>query len=104
MSEQQSKIRAVNQSLGDAPGIGPLASNQLIYWFLLVGIAWFVGSLLGMGNLEVVFLMLWLLIAWTILGGTKPWKYLSKYVKVPYWACGYLRYKPLLGSNYGSQN
>lgn len=93
---ESSKIRTVNQSLGDTPSVGPISGNQLVPWALLLVFAWLVKGFLGLGDLEFAVLAVWLIFSWTVLSGTKPWKYLSKYISVPYWTCGYLSYKPLL--------
>lgn len=97
MTQDQSKFRYVNATLGTAPSIGPIAGNQLIPWALLAGIAWFFGQgLLGLGVLKTVLLTGWLIGSWSLLTGTKPSKFLSKFTPVPYWACSYVLYRSLL--------
>ena len=94
--DDQSNFRVVNQSLGDSPSLGPLPGNQLIPWALLAVFGWFFAEICGFGLLEKAFLILWLIISWSFLTGSKPWKYLSKFQPTPYWACGYKQYEPLL--------
>lgn len=94
MTSDQSNFRYVNATLGTAPGVGPIAGNQLIPWAMLAVGAWFFGQgLLGLGLLKTVLLTAWLIGSWSLLTGTKPWKFLSSFTPVPYWACSYVFYQ-----------
>ncbi len=95
MSDQNT-FRAVNQSLGDSPSVGPVSGNQIVPWAVLAGLGWFISELLGFGLLEKACAIAWLIFSWSLLTGAKPWEYLSKYVPLPYWTCGYKQYKSLL--------
>ncbi len=97
MSEEQSKFRSVNQTLGTSPGIGPLAANQLIPWAILSGLAWLIGQgILSLGAVKTAFLGAWLILSWWALTGNAPWKYMAKFVAAPNWCRGYGQYQPIL--------
>ncbi len=96
MTEELSKFRIVNQSLGDTPSVGPLPGNQFIPWACLIVIAWMFNSIFSLGLLKTGCLAAWLIGSWSLVTGSKPWRFMSKLTSVPYWACGYLTYKSLL--------
>lgn len=104
MTEAQAKFRYVNATLGTAPSVGLIAGNQLIPWALLAVGAWFFGQgLLGLGLLKTVLLTGWLIGSWSLLTGTLPWKFLSKFTPVPYWACSYVLYQSPVKGNGSNQ-
>lgn len=97
--DEQSKFRPVNTTLGTTPSFGALPGNQLIPWALLSGLVYIIGqSLLSLGWFETGFLWIWLIGSWWLLTGNHPWKFLSKFQKVPNWSRGYAQYQPLLGN------
>lgn len=88
------QYRPVNQALGLQPRFGPIPADLLFPW-LVIG---FGGYLLGRELLQLNWLWTFLLICWGcstwwILAGSRPWKFLSKFMPTPQWTRGRVRYR-----------
>jgi hypothetical protein len=93
----EKSFRKVNQSLGNKPNIGPFPADQFIPWAVIAGGAYYLFKvLLGLSWLWTGLLAAWGMATWWVLTGSKPWRFLSKFIGTPYWVRGYGLYRPLL--------
>lgn len=93
------KFRSVNPILGARPSIGPIPADLFLPW----GVISFVILLLAQNFLHLNWVWTILLIAWGdatwwILTGSKPYKFLSKFMRVPRWTRHSVRYSPIAAS------
>ncbi|MCA1990650.1 MAG: hypothetical protein LDL41_01180 [Coleofasciculus sp. S288] len=97
MSEKESKFRKVNPNLGQQPNIGPFPAEQFIPWLAIAGVSYYLCKvLLQMSWVWTGAIAAWGIATWWVLTGSKPWKFLSKFVRTPYWVRGYGRYRSLV--------
>lgn len=96
MQEPNSKIRTVNQILGAQPNLGPFPASQIIPWGLILIFCWFCKGLLNLNWLWTGLLVAWLMAICWILFGDKAWRFLSKFLGVPYVVRGYTQYQSLV--------
>ena len=90
-------FRPVNQLLGSQPRFGPFPAEQLVPWFVIGAVVFFVGhQLCNLDWLPTVLLMGWGCSTWWVLTGSHSWKYLSKFQRTPRWTRGRMRYRSLL--------
>ena len=92
-----SKFRQINQMLGSRPSLGPIPADLILPWggiFLVVLI--FTRSIFPVDWQWTVGLIVWGCVTWTVLTGTKPYKFLSKFMNPPrHWSRGHERYQPI---------
>ncbi len=91
------RFRPVNQMLGSRPSLGPIPADLVLPWG---GIALVV--LIVTRNIFVVDwqwtigLIVWGCTSWAILTGTKPYRFLSKFLLPPQrWSRGHERHRPI---------
>lgn len=101
MKEQLPRqFRPVNPTLGKAPKLGPFPGNQVLPWAAICLVSyWVCKMLLGFSWLWTGIITAWGISTWWILTGHYAWKFLSKFLPVPFWVRGYGRYQRLLNSS-----
>ncbi|ELS34857.1 MULTISPECIES: hypothetical protein [Pseudanabaena] len=91
---EEYKFRKVNAILGASPKIGPFPTELIIPWaiisFTLFMICYVV---LNLPWLWVLLIVAWGDATWWILTGSKPYRFLSKFVPVPRWTRGVYQYR-----------
>ena len=99
-SEPAKLFRSVNQSLGQQPSLGPMPaallapSAGILFGFYALTIlvlhlhfAWF------------LLLSVWGISTWWVVVGEQTWKFTHKFVSVPDWMRGHVRYTACLGQH-----
>lgn len=91
---QGDSFRPVNHLLGTRPSIGPIPADLFIPFgaiSLLVGLI--SSQVLGLGIDWTIALMIWGCATWWLLTGSRPYRFLSKFLPVPQsWSRGHVRY------------
>jgi len=91
------RFRPVNQLLGSQPRFGPFPADQLVPWFLICAVIYFIGhQLCGLDWLPTILGMGWGCSTWWVLTGSRSWKYLSKFQRTPRWTRGRVRYRSVV--------
>ncbi|MFP5274903.1 hypothetical protein [Coleofasciculus sp.] len=91
------KFRKVNENLGKQPGVGPFPAEQIIPWSMIFGASIYICRALGFSWTWTGVVALWGISTWWVITGSKPWRFLAKFVGTPYWVRGYGRYRRILG-------
>ncbi len=95
MSEPQ--FRQINPLLGARPSFGPIPADLLLPWgaiALVVLIS--TKGVVNVGWEWTIGLTLWGCGTWWILTGSRPYRFLSKFLPVPNrWSRGHVRYRPM---------
>jgi hypothetical protein len=95
-SEQQQKYRPVNAMIGTHPKFGPIPSEQLIPWFVISFVLFVIcQNVLNLGWTWTMLLIFWGCGSWWIVTGSRPWRFLSKFVGTPIWSRGRVYYRSL---------
>jgi len=90
------QFRKVNNILGASPKVGPFPSELAIPWIFISLILFFLSSsVLQLPWLIVLIIIAWGDVTWWILIGSKPHKFLSKFIRVPRWSRGIYRYQSI---------
>ena len=93
----EARFRTVNQSLGDAPRIGPFPADQVLPWtVILMGSYYVCKVIFGWTWVWTGVVAGWGCSTWWVLNGSKSWRFLSKFIGTPYWTRGYAFYQSLL--------
>jgi hypothetical protein len=94
----QEKFRPVNQLLGSRPSLGPIPADLALPWGAIVIVVLIVTrSVFVLDWVWTVGLIVWGCTTWAVLTGTKPHKFLSKFIAPPQrWSRGHGRFKPML--------
>jgi hypothetical protein len=72
----------VNRILGKQAGLGPIPANQILPWFAIITISYFIfDGLLGWGIPKVVVISFWLILSWWFVTGKDPDKYVNRFRK-----------------------
>jgi hypothetical protein len=72
----------VNKILGKQAGLGPIPANQILPWFAIITISYFIfDGLLGWGIPKVVVISFWLILSWWFVTGKDPDKYVNRFRK-----------------------
>ncbi|NJL63258.1 MAG: hypothetical protein HC903_17315 [Methylacidiphilales bacterium] len=72
----------VNKILGKQAGLGPIPANQILPWFAIITISYFIfDGLLGWGIPKVFVISFWLIISWWFVTGKDPDKYVNRFRK-----------------------
>lgn len=97
MPEKSSLFRAVNQSLGQQPSLGPIPASLLAPSIVIL-ISFYILFVLILRLQFVWFLLLsiWGMTSWWIVVGQRTWKFVHKFTIVPQWKRGHLPYQPCL--------
>jgi hypothetical protein len=98
MSEE--RFRPVNQMLGTRPSLGPIPADLALPWGgIVITVLIFTRSVFVLDWMWTIGLIVWGCTTWAVLTGTKPHKFLSKFMSPPNrWSRGHGRYKPMLTS------
>lgn len=104
MQEPNSKFRTVNQILGAQPNLGPFPASQIVPWGLILIFTWFCKGFLNLNWLHTGLLAAWLMATCWILFGDKSWRFLSKFLSVPYVVRGYTQYQSVLETSDAKKN
>ena len=92
--------RKVNPYLDKQPKIGPFPADQIVPWSIIIGVSYYLFKVfLGLNWVWTGMLAAWGIATWWILTASKGWRFLSKFVPVPFWVRGYGRYKRFLEIN-----
>ncbi len=96
-SQRQGLFCEINRSIGQQPSLGPIPAALIapsggilfcLYFLLMV--------VLKVGIPIFLLVTFWCVATWWVVVGEKVWKYINKFVPVPNWKRGFLRYQPLL--------
>ena len=72
----------VNKILGKQASFGPIPANQLLPWFTIVVLSFFIfDGLLGWGIPKVAAMSFWLMVSWWLLTGNDPDRYVNRFRK-----------------------
>ncbi len=83
------EFRKVNQILGASPKIGPFPTELVFPWIVISLSLFFICYVfLNLPWLWVVPIVAWGDSTWWVLTGSRPHKFLSKFVPVPRWTRG----------------
>jgi hypothetical protein len=97
-----SKFRPINPLLGARPSFGPIPADLLLPWGA-IGLLIFMTTRnvfpafgLVLGWEWTIGLVVWGCATWWVLTGSRPYRFLSKFLPVPNrWSRGHVRYRPL---------
>jgi hypothetical protein len=91
------RFRKVHQDLGKTPGIGGFPAEQIFPWSFIALSGVLIGNqLLKLSWLWTGVIIAWGIATWWVLTGSKPWRFLSKFVGTPDLVRGYGRYKRMV--------
>lgn len=94
--QDQYQHRPINPMLGSQPKFGPIPSEHLIPWFLISFSIFFVcDRVLQLDWIWTILMVFWGCSTWWILAGSRPWKFLSKFVASPNWTRGRVQYQSI---------
>lgn len=97
----------VNKILGKQAGFGPIPANQILPWFAIITITYFIfDGLLSWGIPKVAVISFWLILSWWFVTGKDPDKYINLFRKPKgsNWIIGGAIYiSPLLSRNIRKQ-
>lgn len=97
MDNPSPKFRPVNRVLGAQPSVGPIPGDQVIPWCVLAFLSIVLGrNILDLGWAQTGLIVGWAIGTWWILTGNQAWRFLSKFINVPYVARGHARYISVL--------
>jgi hypothetical protein len=93
---QSPRFRQVNQVLDTKPRLGPFPADLIFPWVGIgLGIYLVTNYVFKLDWLWTSLLIGWGCGTWWILVGSKPHKFLSKFVGSPRWSRGYVRYQTI---------
>jgi hypothetical protein len=79
---QEKEPVKVNKILGKQAGFGPVPANQILPWFAIITISYFIfDGLLGWGIPKVAVISFWLILSWWFVTGKDPDKYVNRFRK-----------------------
>lgn len=79
---EDKEVIQVNKILGKQAGFGPVQSNQVLPWFAIIMISYFIfDGLLGWGIPKVALISFWLILSWWLVTGKDPDKYINRFRK-----------------------
>jgi hypothetical protein len=92
-SEGRQSFRLMNQSLGQQPTLGPIPTNLLAPSGVILVISFFLIRVVLHLNFSVFLVVsVWGVSVWWVVVGEKTWKFTNKFVAVPDWNRGHVRY------------
>ena len=94
--KRYNKHRRVNSTLGKSPSIGPIPSDQLLPWGIILFFALLVQNLLDLNWTWTILIVGWGVSSWWILTANGAWRILSKFINPPNWIREVRLYKPIL--------
>lgn len=96
MSFKDNQPRSVNPLLGAQPKFGFIPAEQLFPWMVIsFGIYFFAQGLLKLGWTWTILLIFWGDVTWWLLTGSKPHRFLSKFVSTPHWTRARVSYRSI---------
>ncbi|OLP17775.1 hypothetical protein BST81_11915 [Leptolyngbya sp. 'hensonii'] len=97
MNKQRDRFRPVNPMLGVQPRLGPFPAEHILPWSVIGFAAYLLCQVfLNLGWLWTGVIAAWGISTWWILTGDKPWRFLSRFTRTPYWVRGYCTYHSIL--------
>ncbi|MEO0688552.1 MAG: hypothetical protein AAFY76_26670 [Cyanobacteria bacterium J06649_11] len=97
----------VNKIIGKQAGFGRIPANQILPWFAIITITYFIfDGLLSWGIPKVAVISFWLILSWWFVTGKDPDKYINLFRKPKgrNWIIGSALYvSPLLSRNIRKQ-
>lgn len=91
------RFRPVNPMLGSQPHFGPIPAEQLIPWTVISFTLYAISqNVLRLDWTWTMLLIFWGDATWWIVTGSKPYRFLSKFIITPNWTRGRLQYHSLL--------
>ncbi|MBW4689971.1 MAG: DUF87 domain-containing protein [Komarekiella atlantica HA4396-MV6] len=105
MNNSASKVKQVNQSLGEVARLGAFSATQFAVFATVFCSVFFLVITLGLNILWSVISAFWVSTTVLILSGNRPYLFWSKiYPTAPYWVRGYARYtSPQMKQKLGSK-
>ena len=92
-SSNNQEFRTVNRILGSQPNLGPVPGNMVLPWTVILLFSYILGTkLFALGWLNTILMAAWLMGTWWILTGKHSWRFLAKFIPLPYVARGHARY------------
>jgi hypothetical protein len=86
-------FRLINQSLGQQPTLGPIPTNLLAPSGLILILSFFLVRMVLRFNFSMFLIVsVWGVSVWWMVVGEKTWKFTNKFVTVPDWSKGHVRY------------
>ncbi|RMH41263.1 MAG: hypothetical protein D6694_09110 [Gammaproteobacteria bacterium] len=96
MDREEIRHRPVNPMLGSQPKFGPVPAEHLIPWFVIsFSIFFLCNQILQLDWIWTILMIFWGCSTWWILTGSRPWRFLSKFVSTPNWSRGRVRYQSI---------
>jgi hypothetical protein len=97
------KRRPVNRLLGAKPSFGPIPGEMILPWGSIAFVIFIICYWgLGLPWFTTGILIAWGCGVWWILTGNRPYRFLSKFMRVPSkWSRGYVRHQPVHKSDIG---
>ena len=94
--ERDKEFRRVNPILDARPRFGPIPADLILPW-AAIGILFYLifHGMLQLNYLWTILLISWGCGTWWILTGSKPYQFLSKFIREPRWCRGYVRYQTI---------
>jgi hypothetical protein len=87
------RFRRVNQILDAKPRLGPFPADLIFPWAGIALLIFVISNYLFKFDwLWTILLIAWGCGTWWILVGSKPYKFLAKFIGAPRWSRGYVRY------------
>jgi hypothetical protein len=90
------RTRPVNQVLDAKPRLGPFPADLVFPWASISLIVFVLSNyILRLDWLWTILLIIWGCGTHWVLVGSKPHRFLSKFVRTPRWGRGYIRYQTI---------
>lgn len=103
MSFKDDQPRSVNPLLGAQPKFGFIPAEQLFPWLVIsFGIYFLAQGLLKLGWTWTVLLIFWGDVTWWLLTGSRPHRFLSKFVPTPHWTRARVSYRSIFSNHESS--
>lgn len=97
MTTEPENYIPINAALSMKPSLGPIPSDQVFPWAVIVlGNLLVVKSLLGMNWVITILSIGWGIATWWILTGSDSGRFLSKFYAPPFWMYGCAEHTSLL--------
>ncbi len=99
MDDSSSEFRRVNPILDARPRFGPIPADLILPWGAIAVVFYLIfQGMLQLGYLWTILMIAWGCGTWWLLTGSKPYRFLSKFMREPRWCKGYIGYQTLLES------
>jgi hypothetical protein len=99
MDDSRAEFRRVNPILDARPRFGPIPADLILPWGAIAVLFYTLfQGMLQLGYLWTILMIAWGCGTWWLLTGSKPYRFLSKFVREPRWCRGYVRYQTIAES------